>query len=272
MGCCTVRGEVSKKLPWFPFYVKDWLGSPRIRRLSGDQMAAYLWLLCEQWEHGHLPFDVIQVSAGVPKGISETAIAYALVEFFPPDPDTNLRRNPRLEEIRQEQSAKQSAQSLGGHRSKSNLVPGAKYRKPIGLADSPPDRVAETEPETETDKKEVGVGDLTFPQQVVIAANAAQRDNPSLSGVDPFRVDMLLAVLPEWEAQGIRQETILRVVPETVARYKPNGVGTKRIGSFRYFTNALLRAEETAKADHPTDHQSVIARVMAAMRDAGELE
>jgi len=72
------------------------MGSSRVRRLSGDQMAAYVWLLCEQWERGALPFDVTMVTPGVPKGISDTAVAYVLTEFFPPDPDTNLRRNPKL--------------------------------------------------------------------------------------------------------------------------------------------------------------------------------
>lgn len=68
-------------------------------------MAAYLWLLCEQWMHGHLPFDVAHVTPGVPKGINESAVAYVLTQFFPPDPDTNERRNPKLAEVREKQVA-----------------------------------------------------------------------------------------------------------------------------------------------------------------------
>ena len=94
---------MAEKLAWFPFYAGAWLGSNRVRRLSGDQMAAYVWLLCEQWEHGHLPFDVTMVTPGVPKGISDAAVAFVLTAFFPPDPDTNLRMNPRLQDIRERQ-------------------------------------------------------------------------------------------------------------------------------------------------------------------------
>lgn len=115
------------KLPWFKFYAQDWTGSGRVRGLSGDQMAAYVWLLCEQWVYGHLPFDVTQVTPKIPKGISDTAVAFVLTQFFPPDPDTNLRRNPKLAEQQELLEAKQRAKSAAA--GKAREAKARKYRE-----------------------------------------------------------------------------------------------------------------------------------------------
>lgn len=94
---------MADKLPWFPLYASDMMTDRRFRNLSGDQMAAYLWLLMEQWVEGDIPFDVIRVLPGMPKGIAEAAVAYVVEEFFPPDPDTNRRKNPKLAQIADQQ-------------------------------------------------------------------------------------------------------------------------------------------------------------------------
>lgn len=95
---------MAKKLPWFKLYAQDLMADRRFRNLSGQQMGAYLWLLCEQWTEGDIPFDVIEVTPGMPKGIDDTAIAFVMQTFFPPDPDTNRRRNPRLAEQQTERA------------------------------------------------------------------------------------------------------------------------------------------------------------------------
>lgn len=94
-----------ERLPWMPLYVRDLLASTRFKNLSGDQMAAYLWFLMIQWEDESLPFDILEMSNSLPRGIHDSAYAYALTTFFPPDPDTNRRRNPKLAAIREEQVA-----------------------------------------------------------------------------------------------------------------------------------------------------------------------
>ena len=43
------------KSPAFQFYVRDWLLSRAVQKMSGDQVKAYLFLLCESWlEEGDL--------------------------------------------------------------------------------------------------------------------------------------------------------------------------------------------------------------------------
>lgn len=49
----------SRKPPYFPFYVMDFLGSTAAATLSLRQIGAYLFLLCRQWDSpdGYLPLD-----------------------------------------------------------------------------------------------------------------------------------------------------------------------------------------------------------------------
>lgn len=96
---------MADKLPYFPFYASAWMTDDRVLELSGEQMGAYLWLLCLQWQQGALPYESHRVVPMVPRNISEAAVTYALLQFFPPDPDTNLRRNPKLAAIRDEKVA-----------------------------------------------------------------------------------------------------------------------------------------------------------------------
>lgn len=138
-----------QKLAWFPLYAKDLMSDRRFRNLSGQQMGAYLWLMMEQWVEGYLPFDIIEVLPGVPKGIDETAVAYVLQTFFPPDPDTNLRRNPKLASIRERQ--------LTAYESRVGAASGA--RKSRISSDQPSDHVGHHPSDQASDHHGDHVGD-----------------------------------------------------------------------------------------------------------------
>src|SRR6188768_3005491 len=94
---------MANKLPWFPFYALDWISDNRVLALSNEQRGVFHWLLCRQWLDGSLPFDVMHVYPLLPPGSDSAAVGFVLHSFFPPDPDTNERRNPRLVEIAREQ-------------------------------------------------------------------------------------------------------------------------------------------------------------------------
>lgn len=94
---------MAEQLPWFPFYVSKWMTDDRVLELTGDQMAAYLWLLCLQWQHGSLPYEAHRLIPMVPRNVPDTAVVFACLKFFPPDPDTNERRNPFLAAVREKQ-------------------------------------------------------------------------------------------------------------------------------------------------------------------------
>lgn len=44
----------SDLLPYFKFFPRDWLTSPTVMLMSLEEEAAYLRMLCLQWEHGHV--------------------------------------------------------------------------------------------------------------------------------------------------------------------------------------------------------------------------
>lgn len=45
-------------IPWFPFYVDDWLGSARVRLMGAAARDLYLDCLCRQWKDGAIPADL----------------------------------------------------------------------------------------------------------------------------------------------------------------------------------------------------------------------
>lgn len=100
---------MADKLPWFKFFVQDYITDKRVLRLNNEQRGIYVWLLCRQWQDGSLPYDVHEVYPLLPPGSESPAVAYILTEFFPADPDTNARRNPKLAE---QQDKMQSIQAV----------------------------------------------------------------------------------------------------------------------------------------------------------------
>ena len=38
------------KMPWFPFYSKDWLSSLTVQVMSFEERGIYITLLCQQWD------------------------------------------------------------------------------------------------------------------------------------------------------------------------------------------------------------------------------
>jgi len=53
------------KAPSFPFYVRDWLCSRKVATMTGDEVKAYIYLLCESWlniPRATLPDNDIELS------------------------------------------------------------------------------------------------------------------------------------------------------------------------------------------------------------------
>lgn len=53
--------------PWFPFYVDDFLASPKVRRMSAGEVGTYVLLLCEQWQVGYVADDDMEELARMVK-------------------------------------------------------------------------------------------------------------------------------------------------------------------------------------------------------------
>lgn len=41
-------------LPWFPFWVDDFLASPKVRMMTMEEIGVYVMLLCEQHQNGRV--------------------------------------------------------------------------------------------------------------------------------------------------------------------------------------------------------------------------
>lgn len=99
--------------PAFPFYPRDFKASTDHWTL--EEQGAYLALLMLQWEVGYIPSEPKRLAALF--GVSKQR-ARSLWEFvspkFPADPRDGLRRNVRLELIRQQQQLRRGELSERG--------------------------------------------------------------------------------------------------------------------------------------------------------------
>ena len=102
----------SKALFYFPFYVKDWLASRSVKRMTLAQRGAYLELLCAQWLDGSLPDDKDELRAILAVAEPEFSKVWSRVEPMFPVCSDGQRRNEKLSELREkalEKSEKASA-------------------------------------------------------------------------------------------------------------------------------------------------------------------
>jgi uncharacterized protein YdaU (DUF1376 family) len=102
----------SKALFYFPFYVKDWLASRSVKRMTLAQRGAYLELLCAQWLDGSLPDDKDELRAILAVSEPEFSKVWSRVEPMFPVCSDGQRRNEKLSELREkalEKSEKASA-------------------------------------------------------------------------------------------------------------------------------------------------------------------
>lgn len=136
---------MADKLPWFPFYASDWVTDPRVLSLSNEQRGIFHWLLCRQWMDGDLPGDVMAVYPLLPPGSDSAAVAFVLTAFFPADPDTTRRSNPRLNDIRAEQESFVESRRDGAR--KTNEIKRLKRHAERPLSDTLSARKTKTEPE-----------------------------------------------------------------------------------------------------------------------------
>ena len=101
---------MSDKLPWFPMNALQFANSRTVRRMTAEQVGAYVLLLCEEWASGALPDDM-EFLAGVAK-VSANEVANVLDMCF-----VKRRKrwtNKRLEVVRKEQSKKHEGRSRAG--------------------------------------------------------------------------------------------------------------------------------------------------------------
>ena len=260
---------MAAKLPWFKLFVQDFLLDDRVVRLTNEQRGVYLWLLCRQWVDGDLPFDVMQVYPLMPYGSDSAAVAFVLSEFFPPDPDTNRRRNPKL--AQQQESAGSAYEARVETAGNARKARARKSKQDNAISSDQTSHQSSDyrknqnqilEPETDLPRRDDMIDPFVF--EVAAAANQALRDNPQVRNAEveftPLKASSAQQAVADWLGAGIPQETILKAVAGVCARYSPTPEN-RRIGSWRYFDQAVLRAHAETQ---PDPMQSVIAEMQKA--------
>jgi len=102
------------RLPYFPFFVADWILDDKVCLMTLADQGLYLRLLCQQWENGSVPLDPEACRRAASADPEEFARSWLAVEpCFPVDGD-GKRRNPRLEIERKKAIKKSKSQSVGG--------------------------------------------------------------------------------------------------------------------------------------------------------------
>ena len=151
---------MGKKLPWFPFWVDDFLSDENVLVMSNEEVGIYVKLLCHQWKAGSIPAMLLPMAKLCGTNGDEMAGHWQQIgkcfREVADNPDRLV--NPRLELEREQQRTLRKARSdaglLGaeakwrGH-GKAKILPLAKNGKP------------ESEPELEL---EVGTTPPKAPQ------------------------------------------------------------------------------------------------------------
>lgn len=110
---------MADRLPWFPFWVDDFLLDERVRAMSLAEVGAYLKLLCWQWREGSIPSDLARLKPGLNLATAELAddqlfnilgSCFGLRDVGKPE----RLENSRLSKIAQEQRLKSSSLAKAG--------------------------------------------------------------------------------------------------------------------------------------------------------------
>jgi uncharacterized protein YdaU (DUF1376 family) len=96
-------GSHTVSLPWFPFYVDDFLASPKVRRMDARAVGTYLLLMCEQFQQGAVDTSDMDELASITKSTPEV-VHKVLESCFEQDADG--WRNRRLQSVMAEQEAR----------------------------------------------------------------------------------------------------------------------------------------------------------------------
>ena len=86
-------------MPWFPFYVDDFMASPKVARMTMEEVGVYVFLLCQQHQEGAVEWPCERIANAL-RG-HERNVEYVLSECFQETPEG--WKNPRLERINREQ-------------------------------------------------------------------------------------------------------------------------------------------------------------------------
>jgi uncharacterized protein YdaU (DUF1376 family) len=102
------------ELPYVPFYVSDWLADSSVRRMSLEQRGLYIDLLCHAWDGGSIPSDTSERAHMVGLSVPKLRKLWPKLDACWESNGNGGLVNPKMEQVRAKQKAKQTAGSKGG--------------------------------------------------------------------------------------------------------------------------------------------------------------
>lgn len=114
---------MASPLPYFQFFVKEWLASTTTRRMTLAARGAMVDLLAFQWEEGGIVDDQTEIAAMLGVAVKEVRAIWAHIERAFPLCEDGQRRNPRC--ARDREAAHSKSQQL-----KENGAKGGRPKKP----------------------------------------------------------------------------------------------------------------------------------------------
>ena len=94
---------MSSKLPWFPFYAKDFISDGDISVMTNDELGGYIRLMCHDWIEGGLRYTEDEMRELAKFSKRQTNVKRVFDKFIQVG---DVRTHPKLAEIRAEQEAK----------------------------------------------------------------------------------------------------------------------------------------------------------------------
>lgn len=143
-------------LPWFPFWVDDFLASPKVRMMTMEEIGVYVMLLCEQHQNGRVEWPNERTASAL--RTDSERIEYVLGQCF--KKDRHGFYSPRLRQINAEQTAKSGQASKAAK---------ARWSKGFDTDASPPHErktkisISNPEPEPEPDTDTSSAEDVVAP-------------------------------------------------------------------------------------------------------------
>lgn len=189
-------------LPWFKFYPNDFMGSQKVRSMTGRQRGIYISLMCECWEEGSIPDDPgsLWMRCGVtPEEMQE---AWPKVrKCFTPHPEKSGRliqeriENERQSALERRERARKAGKASGRARADSSTdgsTEGSTGRSTDGSAHGSAMRASDASDtqriknNTEnTDGSEADASESSGSREEQSRAGPAGRDQPNGAGPHP---------------------------------------------------------------------------------------
>jgi len=139
--------EEQPDLPWFPFWVADFIGSRTVRTMKPEEVGVYILLLASQWMDGPIP-DEPEIWPALTNNADLNTVQAVLKRCFYNDGKSFL--NLRLEDVRERQIKLHAGKVRAGMAS----AKARRAKKKEQRSNSVPAALEQPEPESDTEVKE----------------------------------------------------------------------------------------------------------------------